>query len=147
MPAPDDSTTAFSSTVIYNLGGGDAGSAPRWNPHTFIPTLASFAPVRALAGSGGPTGRRGWQIELWLYDDSAAGHLEACQGRWRPAVGSLAFAPGLVPSEAASRRLQRVCASARAGSSDAFQGRHAQTDNPDLGDLERRPAYPAAHVR
>jgi hypothetical protein len=100
MPALDDRTTAFRSTVIYNLGGGDAGAAPRWNPRTLIPTLASFAPVRALAA------RRGWNIEqmieAWLYDDGAAGPLEACQGRWRPAVGALAFAPGLVPSEAAS---------------------------------------------
>jgi hypothetical protein len=96
MPAPDDRSSAFRSTVIYNLGAGDAGADPRWNPRTFIPTLASFAPVRALAA------RRGWQIDSWLYDDGAAGPLEACQGRWRPAVGALAFAPGLVPSEEAS---------------------------------------------
>jgi hypothetical protein len=55
MPALDDRTSAFRSTVIYNLGGGDAG--PRWNRRTLIPTLESFAPVRALAA------RRGWNIE------------------------------------------------------------------------------------
>jgi hypothetical protein len=96
MPALDDRTTAFRSTVIYNLGGGAAGAAPSWNPRTIIPTLASFAPIRALAA------RRGWNIEAWLYDDGARVPLEACEGRWRPAVGALAFAPGLVPSEAAS---------------------------------------------
>jgi hypothetical protein len=47
MPALDDRTTAFRSTVIYNLGGGAVGSAPSWNSRTLIPTLASFAPVRA----------------------------------------------------------------------------------------------------
>ena len=96
MPVQDDRTSAFRSTVIYNLGARDDGAAPRWNSRTCIPTLASFAPARALAA------RRGWQIDLWLYDDGAAGPLEACQGRWRPAVAALAFAPGLVPSEATS---------------------------------------------
>jgi hypothetical protein len=96
MPAPDDRATAFRCTVIYNLGGGDAGAAPRWTSRTLIPTLASFAPVRALAA------RRGWHIEAWLYDDGARGPLEECEGHWRPAVGALAFAPGLVPSRAAS---------------------------------------------
>jgi hypothetical protein len=75
MPALDDRTTAFRSTVIYNLGGGAAGAAPSWNSRTLIPTLASFAPVRALAA------RRGWNIEAWLYDDGARGPLEACEGR------------------------------------------------------------------
>ncbi len=96
MPALDDRTSAFRSTVIYNLGARDDAAAPRWNVRTCIPTLTSYAPARALAA------RRGWRIEAWLYDDGAAGPLEACQGRWRPAVAALAFAPGLVPSEAAS---------------------------------------------
>jgi hypothetical protein len=102
MPAPCDRSAAFRSTVVYNLGAGEAGADPSWNPRTNVPTLSSFAHIRALAA------RRGWMIETWLYDDGAAGPLEARQGRWRPAVGALAFAPGPVPSVAASlARLQR----------------------------------------
>ena len=83
--------------MVYNLGA--AGVDPRWNCRTAIPTLASFAPIRALAA------RRGLHIEPWLFDDRAVGPLEACQGRWRPAIAALAFDPraaGGVPSVAAS---------------------------------------------
>ena len=70
-----------------------------WNGRTAIPTLASFAPLRALAA------RRGLSIDSWFYNDRATGPLEACQGRWRPAIAALAFDPGAaagVPSVAAS---------------------------------------------
>jgi hypothetical protein len=96
MPGPSDRTTAFRSTVVYNLGAGEAGADPRWNPRTTIPTLATLAPIRALAA------RRGWAIDAWLFNDGAAGPLEACQGRWRPAVNALAFPVGVVASVAAS---------------------------------------------
>jgi hypothetical protein len=98
MPGPSDRTTAFRSTVVYNLGAGAAGADPRWNPRTTIPTLATLAPIRALAA------RRGWAIDAWLFNDGAAGPLEACQGRWRPAVNALAFPVGVVASVAASER-------------------------------------------
>ena len=97
IPPPSDRTTAFRSTVVYNLG--HAGADPRWNCRTAIPTLATFDPIRAFAA------RRGLSIHAWLFNDRALGPLEACQGRWRPAIAALAFdprAPGGVPSIAAS---------------------------------------------
>ena len=97
MPPPSDRTTAFRSTVVYNLG--QAGADPRWNCRTAIPTLATFDPIRAFAA------RRGLSIEAWLFNDRALGPLEACQGRWRPVIAALAFDPraqGGVPSIAAS---------------------------------------------
>ena len=69
MPPPSDRTTAFRSTVVYNLG--QAGADPRWNCRTAIPTLAAFDPVRAFATRGGLS------IEAWLFNDSALGPLEA----------------------------------------------------------------------
>ena len=92
MPA-SDREVAFRSTVVYNLGA--AGADPRWKCRILIPTLASFAPLRAYAT------RRGLAVDHWFFDDGAPGPLEACQGRWRPAVGALAFAVrpgGSVPS-------------------------------------------------
>jgi hypothetical protein len=47
MPPPSDRTTAFQSTVVYNLG--PAGIDPRWNCRTAIPTLVAFDPMRAFA--------------------------------------------------------------------------------------------------
>ena len=97
MPPPSDRTTAFRSTVVYNLG--HAGATPRWNCRTVIPTLAALDPVCGFAT------RRGLFIEAWLFNDSALWPLEACQGRWRPVMAALAFdprAPGGVPSIAAS---------------------------------------------
>ena len=99
MPAPSERSAAFRSTVVYNLGAG-AGADVRWNSRTLIPTLASFAPLRTCVT------RRRLLIDAWLYDDGTATALEDCQGRWRPAVGALAFdhrgGPGAVPSVAAS---------------------------------------------
>ena len=97
MPAPSDRQAAFRSTVVYNLGA-EAGVDLRWNPRTQIPTLASFQPVRRLAA------RLGLSLDAWLFEDGATGALEACQGRWRPAVAALAFdiQHGGVPSVAAS---------------------------------------------
>jgi hypothetical protein len=97
MAPLSDRAAAFRSTVVFRLG--EAGADPRWNCRTAIPTLASFAPIRALAT------RLGLHIEAWLFDDRAVGPLEACQGRWRPAIGALAFDPraaGGVPSVEAS---------------------------------------------
>ena len=74
---------AFRSTVVYNLGA--AGASPQWNSRTQIPTLKGFAPLRAYAA------RLGLDIEPWLYNDRAAGPLEACGGNWRPAVAAIAF--------------------------------------------------------
>ena len=97
MPPPSDRTLAFWSTVIFNLGA--AGAEPRWNARTVIPTLLDFTPIRAFAA------RRGLGIGPWLLEDGGLGPLEACQGRWRPAIAALAAdprAPGGVPSIAAS---------------------------------------------
>jgi hypothetical protein len=47
----------------------------------------------------------GLSVDAWLYNDGAAGELELCQGRWRPAVAALAANPrgaGGVPSIADS---------------------------------------------
>ena len=93
MPGPSDRAAAFKSTVVYNLGA--AGVDPRWKCRILIPTLSSFVPIRAFAA------RCGLSVDHWLFDDGAPGPLEACQGRWRPAVGALAFEPrpgGAVPS-------------------------------------------------
>jgi hypothetical protein len=95
MAPLSDRAAAFRSTVVFNLG--EAGADPRLNCRTAIPTLASFAPIWALAT------RLGLHIEAWLYDDRAVCPLEACQGRWRPAIGALAFDPGRL---AASPRLR-----------------------------------------
>jgi hypothetical protein len=95
MPPKSDRTTAFQSTVVYNLGA--AGVDPRWKSRTLIPTLHGFAPIRAYAA------RLGLSIEAWLFNDGAQGPLEACQGDWRPAVAAIAFdVRGGVPSIAAS---------------------------------------------
>ena len=95
MPAPSERAAAFQNTVVFNLGAG-AGADVRWNSRTTIPSLASFAPFRALAA------RRRWDIEAWFFDDGAATVLEAAQGRWRPAIAAIAFAPGVVSSVEAS---------------------------------------------
>jgi hypothetical protein len=95
MPAPSERTVAFRNTVVFNLGAG-AADGVRWNARTTVPTLASLAPLRALAA------RRGWDIEAWLFDDSARTTLEAAEGRWRPAIAALALAPGVVSSIGAS---------------------------------------------
>ncbi len=97
MPPPSDRTTAFQSTVVYNMGPAEAG--PRWNCRTAIPTLVAFDPIRAFAV------RRGLSIESWLFNDRTVGPLDACQGRWRPVIGVLASDPravGGVPSIADS---------------------------------------------
>jgi hypothetical protein len=90
-------TDAFKATVVYRLGPGP-GRAPAWKPRTTIPTLASFATFRDYAT------RFQLDIEAWLYSDRAQGPLEACAGRWRPAVQELAFDPAEneVPSVAQS---------------------------------------------
>ena len=83
--------------MIFNLGA--AGAEPRWNARTVIPTLLDFTPIRAFAA------RRGLGIGPWLLEDGGLGPLEACQGRWRPAIAALAAdprAPGGVPSIADS---------------------------------------------
>jgi hypothetical protein len=99
MPAGGDPsrTEAFKATVVYRLGSGP-GRSPAWKPRITIPTLASFQPIRDFAA------RFHLDIEAWLYSDRARGPLEACAGRWRPAVQSLAFDPGGgdVPSVAQS---------------------------------------------
>lgn len=97
MPPPSERTTAFQSAVVYNLGAA-AGVSPRWNGRTTVPTLASFAPVRALAA------RRNWAITAWLFEDGEGRALEVCEGRWRPAMAAIAFAPSAAgaPSVAAS---------------------------------------------
>jgi len=89
---------AFRNTVVYNLGAGAADDV-RWNTRTTVPTLATSAPIRVLAA------RRGWDIEAWLFNDGARTALEAAEGRWRPAIAALAFAPGVVSSirESAAR--------------------------------------------
>ena len=94
MPAPSDRAAAFQSAVIYNLAA--AGAGPKWNTRTGLPTLKGFAPLRAFAA------RRGLVIDSWLYDDGDAVPLEECEGRWRPAVAAIAFAPGVVASVAES---------------------------------------------
>ena len=48
MPAPSERMAAFRNTVVYNLGAGAADDV-RWNPRTTVPTLATLAPLRALA--------------------------------------------------------------------------------------------------
>ena len=68
----------------------------RWNTRTTVPTLASVAPLRALAA------RRGWDIEAWLFNDAARTVLEEAEGRWRPAIAALALPPGVVSSIQAS---------------------------------------------
>ena len=86
MPA-DPLTTrkdAFKVTVVYRLGPGP-GRAPAWKPRTTIPTLASFETFRDYAV------RFQLDIEAWLYSNRARLPLEACEGRWRPAVRDLAF--------------------------------------------------------
>jgi hypothetical protein len=85
MPPPSDRTTAFQSMVVFRLG--QAGVNSRWNGRTAIPTLATFDPIRAFAE------RQGLLIEPWLFNDRALGPLEACQGRWRPVIGTLAADP------------------------------------------------------
>jgi hypothetical protein len=82
MPAPSERTVAFRNTVVFNLGAGAAAEV-RWNTRTTDPTLASFAPLRALAA------RRRWAIDEWFFNDGAATVLEAAE-----APG--AFAPGVV---------------------------------------------------
>ena len=77
---------AFRSKVVNNLGV--AGANLHWNNRTQIPTLAGFAPIRAYAAT---PARLGLFIEPWLYNDGAAGPLNACQGNWRPAVAAIAF--------------------------------------------------------
>ena len=99
MPA-DPLTTrkdAFKVTVVYRLGPGP-GRSPAWKPRTTIPTLASFETFRDYAV------RFQLDIEAWLYSDRARLPLEACEGRWRPAVRDLAFDPAEeeVPSVAQS---------------------------------------------
>jgi hypothetical protein len=97
MPPLSERTTAYRSTVVYNLGAG-AGRAPHWNNRTHIPTLSSFQPFQDLAR------RRGLLIDHWFYNDGDECALESAQGRWRPVMQSLAFAarPGHVPSVAES---------------------------------------------
>ncbi len=82
MPPPSDRKLAFWSTVVYNLGA--AGVDPRWNSRTVIPTLLRSTSIWAFAK------RIGLHIELWLLEDCTIGPLEACQGRWRPAIAALA---------------------------------------------------------
>jgi hypothetical protein len=84
MPGDRTRMDAFKSTVVFELGAG-AGNAPRWRPRCTIPTLHSLQPFRDYAR------RRGLNIEAWLYSDGRECALEACAGRWRPAVQSLAF--------------------------------------------------------
>jgi hypothetical protein len=84
MPGDRTRVDAFKSTVVFELGAG-AGNAPRWRPRCTIPTFHSLQPFRDYAR------RRGLNIESWLYSDSSECALEACAGRWRPAVQSLAF--------------------------------------------------------
>ena len=95
MPAPSERTVAFRNTVVFNLGAGTADDV-RWNASTTVPTLSSFAPLRALAA------RRGWDLEAWFFDDGACTALEAAEGRWRPAIAALAVAPWVVSSVGAS---------------------------------------------
>ena len=95
MPAPSERTVAFRNTVVLNLGAGAVADV-RWNTRTTVPTLSTFAPLRALAA------RRGWDIDAWFFDDGACTALEAAEGRWRPAIAALAFAPGVVSSIGAS---------------------------------------------
>ena len=95
MPAPSERMVAFRNTVIFNLGAGAVDDV-RWNTRTTVPTLASVAPLRALAA------RRGWDIEAWLFNDSARTALEEAEGRWRPAIAALALPPGVVSSIQAS---------------------------------------------
>jgi hypothetical protein len=91
MPAPSERTVAFRNTVVFNLGAGAVGDV-RWNTRTTVPTLSSFAPLRALAA------RRGWDLEAWFFDDGACTALEAAEGRWQPAIAAIAFPPGVVSS-------------------------------------------------
>ena len=79
-------TDAFKATVVFRLGPGP-GRSPAWKPRTTIPTLASFETFRDYAA------RFQLDIEAWLYSDRARVPLEACAGRWRPAVRDLAFDP------------------------------------------------------
>ena len=90
MPPRVDATRidAYKSIVVFRLGSGP-GEAPTWKPRITIPTLASFQPFRPFAA------RFGLDIEAWLYSDRAQGPLEACRGRWRPAIQGLAFDPGV----------------------------------------------------
>jgi hypothetical protein len=84
MPGDSSRVAAYKSTVVFELGAG-AGNAPRWRPRCTIPTLLSLQPFRDFAS------RRGLDIAAWLYSDGAECPLEACAGRWRPAVQALAF--------------------------------------------------------
>ena len=88
---------AFRTYVVFRLGPG-AGTSPAWNARTTIPTLASFQPVRDHAT------RLGLDIDHWLFQDGAECALEACNGRWRPAIQAIAFPsrPAAVPSVAES---------------------------------------------
>lgn len=89
---------AYRATVVFRLGAAQAASfGVRWNQRTRIPTLASDAPVRALAS------RLGLQVEGWFYADGGETILERSGGRWRPAVRALALrAGGGVPTLADS---------------------------------------------
>ena len=69
---------AFRATVAFRLGPS-LGEGLVWNARTTLPTLASDEPVRQLAD------RLGANIAAWLYDESSAVPLEACEGRWKPA--------------------------------------------------------------
>ncbi len=125
MPAGGDSsrTEAFKATVIYRLGSC-SGKAPAWQPRITIPTLASFQPFREFAA------RFRLDIEAWLYNDRARSPLEACAGRWRPAVQSLAFGPcsGDVPSVAQSA----AAFEALTASSDHWSGLNGLAANTGL---------------
>jgi hypothetical protein len=95
MPAPSEHTAVLEwewapNTVVFNLGAG-AGADVRWNSCTTVPTLESFAPLRALAAL------RRWAIDAWFFDDGAATVLEAVQGRWRPAIAAIALRQGWYP--------------------------------------------------
>ena len=81
------------STVTYNLG--PAGAHMTWSRRTLIPTAANAAALQEFARRLGP------DFQHWFIDDDTLLPLEACQGRWRPAVDALAFAVrpgGGVPS-------------------------------------------------
>ena len=93
MPAPSDRARAYMSTVTYNLG--PAGAHMTWSLRTLIPTAANAAALQEFARRLGP------DFQHWFIDDDTLLPLEACQGRWRPAVDALAFAVrpgGGVPS-------------------------------------------------
>ena len=82
---------AFRATVAFRLGPS-LGEGLVWNARTTLPTLASDEPVRQLAD------RLGANNAAWLYDESSAVPLEACEGRWKPAVQALTARPSDVPS-------------------------------------------------